>query len=1626
MSQTDSYLTYLQAQIARGHLAAAADTVRQALHRFPDDPALRAADARIRLLIGDADGARAIVESDAAAFDTVPEAFLTLGHAFLALDKPDRAAKAFARAAKGLPEDPRPRIGQFQARSRQDGDSGDLYREIQDTLHTLTKHSPELPELHALAGQVALRANRIPEARGHFSKAAGSESVPGDGLAALINAAYSHKRVKELIKWLLGQKITLKADALRALARLAARLGAAELAQSFLESAAAGETIKDGRDPRISELLTVLFPQDVDAVYEAVMQRLEAGDPVGAVGLSAPLAAAKGKSLKAQYCHARALAEVGRKTEAQAVLRHLFTLKKGHFHGRLLMGELCLEAGEAREALDAFDAALETMPLEGAAVVGRLAALSALGQTEAAYESLRDLVDRRALIPPVRRMAHRRAAEAAVTLTRFDRALEHFSQALNLEQQAEDPWPFMFRQAHRSGQLGALLGWLWNRSVDLSPAAQEAIAEIYRDLDRPADALPFLQRAGNDEPLPDQPLWKAELLAAAGASHFPAGVTRFDHLLARERFAEAADLAKTLETAHPDFPQAAALTGDARLALDDPGAALEAYDRALAFHPVDRRALLGRLRALTRLGRTDDAWALIERIRNLNAWERPFLVTFLRAAAAIAIEENDFTRALACYNEAWGEQEGEAHPVAQLLRALREAGKHEAALAWLAQETRASAHDVQFEIGHLHRELGRPDRALLHFEMAVRAQPDNHNYRHNLIRCLISVGEEETALHDITDILEEDNDQYDIVIQRANALYRKGEYFDAAGSYARAFREMDPTDSATLMLAVKGAWAYFHFNSLSQGFSLLKAGVDRAETLAAASVQTVKQTADLTLFWQKLNDLDRARAGIEAGLEQFPHAARLDQLHRELEAIGERNGALGPVVREAGLRKRLTVYPEDRAAAEAYAELLKQDGRKAPRFLTTHHPDLAGRLPQPGKTEKEIHLYLPGYLSTQSREDVRPQVRFLETVAAALRKSGLPWQARFQWIDLHPVVDRDDHVINLSWHTIGTGRDLWHLKESGLPGYFYIDPTGYTGWADITRWPEIDSRLDAIPAREAAAFHKKLLNAFVEGRVSKYAQSDDRLSIDGAYVFYALQLVDDTAAQLADIDTLTFCRLVVDAYRETGTQVVIKRHPRCLNRQVERFLREVGDEPHVLLTDGSIHELMPGAEAVFTCNSGVGLEALIHLKHVVISGAVEYHWAARRVKTAGDLPAVLERLKAEPDISRIQKFLTLYLRDYLVSIEDPATIDRRILAIADNARAESLAAAGDTGGALEVYQRLCRDDPDRALWHYRLGNVLREARRTSEAIEAYRRALALDPRQDHWLERLSQLEEQEGDDRSAVRSLTRAVELNPGRSTALQRLAILLEEQGEQDKALFAYEQAARADRDLAWWYQRLAKPENRGLNTELTAYLLASGPSLSDVDLERFRGTTSCMLNGALFLVDALPFHPSFIYVHDRRLTEDPEANRAMEAIQHRGLTRVLVTRRRDSIWPDRHVVPEYLNPDVLASAASFLIAKGFRRLVCFGLDWSFDPDKHPAGQRVEDTGQHVTLAGQVTYPRGWTYPSLDEKYKAMARLKRNADRLGVRIENATRGSRLDLFPDVSADYADWYRTQPAETTGA
>lgn len=313
------------------------------------------------------------------------------------------------------------------------------------------------------------------------------------------------------------------------------------------------------------------------------------------------------------------------------------------------------------------------------------------------------------------------------------------------------------------------------------------------------------------------------------------------------------------------------------------------------------------------------------------------------------------------------------------------------------------------------------------------------------------------------------------------------------------------------------------------------------------------------------------------------------------------------------------------------------------------------------KNQTELIVEIPYELIKKivSRDDKTSELYL--NIFHCLRQLGVPFTLRTQFI-LNIPVDSDPRP-KLLWHTRGNSPRVRHLKESYLPGYFYFDKYGYSGWAEISTLTseKLEETLNLIPHQEAHDFFTNLQASFLKGRVSKYTQTKKHAVRNYKYIFIPLQLIDDQVTKLTDWNIYKLVEHVLSLTTGSEYRVVIKRHPKCKNSQTTAFLKRIARNQRVEAVDESIHSLIESASAVCTVNSGVGFEALLALKPVFIASPSDYAYLASDIRGVQTLDTFIRLINTPPDKLRHARFMTHYCRDYLINSGDLPRIKSKIV-----------------------------------------------------------------------------------------------------------------------------------------------------------------------------------------------------------------------------------------------------------------------------------------------------------------------------------------------------------------------------
>lgn len=333
-------------------------------------------------------------------------------------------------------------------------------------------------------------------------------------------------------------------------------------------------------------------------------------------------------------------------------------------------------------------------------------------------------------------------------------------------------------------------------------------------------------------------------------------------------------------------------------------------------------------------------------------------------------------------------------------------------------------------------------------------------------------------------------------------------------------------------------------------------------------------------------------------------------------------------------------------------------------------------LPDMGLPWKEAHLARDGDVDAW---DVRQWwVRFAHTLYDALREHGhraLVLSAPNWRLTPGAVNALEPDVIFVphrqAFQAEGFSAPALYWMQMFARHLFTVDPLGWgpTG----SEYP-----CDFSSGDPASGVYEAMRADMLAENVSKFDQPAlrgcDVLRAVGdlprePYVFFPCQIPHDETIQFhSDYSEVEVVAALAEWANTAKVPVVFKEHP--VNRASMAPLRRAAPESDQVIWfdeghDASVHDLIEGSAAVYTINSGVGFEAILHGKPVVTFGRSEYDcvtWHGQIGALGLDWSNVAEG--SPLDISQAyRRFIDWYCRHRAVDLSDDANLPDRMAAV---------------------------------------------------------------------------------------------------------------------------------------------------------------------------------------------------------------------------------------------------------------------------------------------------------------------------------------------------------------------------
>lgn len=255
----------------------------------------------------------------------------------------------------------------------------------------------------------------------------------------------------------------------------------------------------------------------------------------------------------------------------------------------------------------------------------------------------------------------------------------------------------------------------------------------------------------------------------------------------------------------------------------------------------------------------------------------------------------------------------------------------------------------------------------------------------------------------------------------------------------------------------------------------------------------------------------------------------------------------------------------------------------------------------------------------------------------------------------------------LSYHSIGEKLpNILRYKDGYLNNMITFDLQGHSGWSSLCN-EDIDTILKGIKKQKATQFFKKLSTNHIQNNQSKYQQpNENNFTFPKKFIFFPLQTVSDSVMLHSYFNPIELLQNIVQILNKKNIPLVVKRHPRCENIELAQLLKKYEKEKKLIIFNGSIHNAITKADTIYTINSGVGFESLLHLKPVVTFGKSDYMSMSRNITSLAKIEEnPFYKLNKEHK-SKIKSFVYYYTTQKSIFIDDEIQIEKFIDTIIKN------------------------------------------------------------------------------------------------------------------------------------------------------------------------------------------------------------------------------------------------------------------------------------------------------------------------------------------------------------------------
>ncbi len=228
-----------------------------------------------------------------------------------------------------------------------------------------------------------------------------------------------------------------------------------------------------------------------------------------------------------------------------------------------------------------------------------------------------------------------------------------------------------------------------------------------------------------------------------------------------------------------------------------------------------------------------------------------------------------------------------------------------------------------------------------------------------------------------------------------------------------------------------------------------------------------------------------------------------------------------------------------------------------------------------------------------------------------------------------------------------------------MPWLFSVDRDGWGAGASV--YPLQSMALRDQSSSVFSHYEERLRAGNLPTKFSQREFAQTRANETRYDIFFPLQIPHDQVIQrFSEVSEQVVLESLCEFAKSSGLRVVLKPHP--ANMKATSVFHSLVDDQNIFWSEDNFHDLVGRSRSVFTINSSVGFEAMLHLKPVVAFGRTLYDAVVIR----GDVIDIGSAWRAcqawQPSVEgrRYREFFEWYCNEYSVDLSRPEARDRSI------------------------------------------------------------------------------------------------------------------------------------------------------------------------------------------------------------------------------------------------------------------------------------------------------------------------------------------------------------------------------